>query len=166
MCRYHNQYGHNTERCRTSRLALEKLVREGYLLEFVDRNGGANIAKDPTKRAEREDEPWLLPPLPEVPKKKIYMISGGEDERVSNQERKSTMRQVRRMEEEIMEIQSGEGSEITFGPQDDRALLRPHNNALVITIDVEGAWVARTFVDTGSSVNIMYYDYWTQLEIE
>lgn len=56
--------------------------------------------------------------------------------------------------------------EITFGQQDDRALLRPHNDALVVTIDVAGAWVARTFVDTGSSVNIMYYDCWTQLEIE
>lgn len=142
------------------------MVREVYLLEFVDRNGGANTAKEPTKRAEREDEPWLLPPLSEVPKQKIYMISGGEDERVSNRERKATMRQVRRMEEEIMEIQSGEGPKITFGLQDDMALLRPHNNALVITIDVAGAWVARTFVDTGSSVNIMYYDCWTQLEIK
>lgn len=55
-------------------------------------------------------------------------------------------------------MQHGEGLEITFGPQYDRALLKPHNDAVVITVDVAEAWVAWTFVDTGSSVNIMFYD--------
>lgn len=63
---------------------MEELVREGYLLEFVDRNGGTNPAKEPTKRAERKDEPRLLPSPPKVPKQKIYRISGGEDECISN----------------------------------------------------------------------------------
>lgn len=54
------------------------------MLEFVDRNGRTNPAKEPAKRAEREDEPRLLPPLPEVPKQKIYRISGGEEECISN----------------------------------------------------------------------------------
>lgn len=35
-----------------------------------------------------------------------------------------------------MEIQEEEGVEITFGPQDDGVLLRPHNDSLVITADV------------------------------
>lgn len=48
--------------------------------------------------------------------------------------------------------------EISFGPQDDRCMPRPHNDALVIIANVAGTWVARTFVDTGSLVNIMYYD--------
>lgn len=46
-----------------------------------------------------------------------------------------------------MEIQVGGVVEITFGPQDDRALLRPHNDASVVTINIAGVWVARTFVD-------------------
>lgn len=55
-----------------------------------------------------------------------YMILGGEDEWVSNREKKTTLRQVPRMEKEVMVIQHGEGPKITFGLQDDRALLRPH----------------------------------------
>lgn len=60
------------------------------------------------------------------------------------------------MDEKIIEVQHDEGPEITFGLQDNRALLRPHNDALVITIDIVRTWVAWTFVDNGSSINIMY----------
>lgn len=96
------------------RLALEKLVKDGYLLEFVDKSGGTSPAKEQTKRAEREDKPRLLPPPPEIPKQKVYMISGGEHEHIYNRERKVTLGQVRRMEEEVMEIKHGEGPEITI----------------------------------------------------
>lgn len=65
-----------------------------------------------------------------------------------------------------MEIQEAEGVEITFGPQDDRALLRPHNNVLVMKIDVARVWVALTFVDMGTYVNVMYFDCWSHLAIE
>lgn len=47
---------------------MEKLVRESYMLEFVDKNGGENYVKEPAKCAGREDEPRLLPPPPKVPK--------------------------------------------------------------------------------------------------
>lgn len=46
------------------------------------------------------------------------------------------------------------------------ALLRPHNDALEIIADVVGVLVSRTFVDMGSSVNIIYYDCWTQLGLD
>lgn len=70
------------------------LVKEGYQLEFVDRNGGVNIAKEPAMQSERENEPRMLPSPPEFSKQKIYMISGGEDKCTSNQERKATLPQV------------------------------------------------------------------------
>lgn len=64
-----------------------------------------------------------------------------------------------------MEIGPGENSEVTFGSQDDRSMLRPHNDALVVTLDVAGVWVASTFEDTESSVNVMYYDCLKQLDM-
>lgn len=76
------------------------------------------------------------------------------------------MHQVQRLEEEVIEIKVREGIEITFGPHNDRVLLRTYNDAFVVTIDMGGVWVAQTIVDTKSFVNIMYYDCWTQLGIE
>lgn len=94
------------------------------------------------------------------------MISGGEDGRISNREWKTTIRQVQRLEEELIEIRVEEGVEITFGPHDDKALLWPYNDALVVTIDVAEAWIAQTFVDTGSSINIMYVDCWIETDLQ
>lgn len=104
----------------------------------MDREGRSNASKELAKWMQAKQEHRLLPPPPEVPKQKIYMISGGEKEHISNRERKETIRQVQKLEEEVMEIQVGKRVEITFGPHGDRALLRPHNDALVVTIDVAG----------------------------
>lgn len=52
-----------------------------------------------------------------------------------------------------MEVKIGEAVPILFGSEDDRPMLRPHNDTLVITTYIAGVWVARSFVDTWSSVN-------------
>lgn len=65
-----------------------------------------------------------------------------------------------------MQVEFEQTREVSFGPRDYRSMLRSHNDALVITIDVAGVWVTRTFVDMGSSVNTMYYDCLKQLDME
>ncbi|CAA0843039.1 Unknown protein, partial [Striga hermonthica] len=42
----------------------------------------------------------------------------------------------------------------------------PHNDALVITAEVAGFDVKRVFIDTGSSVDIMFYDCFVQINLE
>lgn len=54
VCKYHNQYGHETETCRTVRSALEKLVKEGYWTEFVDRGGGSSAPNESAKQTQTE----------------------------------------------------------------------------------------------------------------
>lgn len=61
------------------------------------------------------------------------------------------------MEDDVMQVKEELAMEVSFGPRDDRSMLWPHNDVLVIT-DVAEIWVTRTIVDTGSSVNVMYYD--------
>lgn len=119
---------------------------------------------DRQPRIDDRDKPPPPPPS-KIPTQKIYMISGGGKEDISNRERKVAIRQVWRMENDVMEIKRGGGTNIAFGPQDDRALLRPHNDTLVIIPDVARVWIARTFIDMRILVNIMYTDCLKQLNL-
>lgn len=82
-----------------------------------------------------------------------------------NHSRKLAIRNARRAEANVMEVKSRGAIDISFGPLDDRPMLRPHHDALVIRTDVERVWVTRTFVDTKSLVNLIYFDCLQQLDM-
>ncbi|XP_073026686.1 uncharacterized protein [Primulina eburnea] len=44
----------------------------------------------------------------------------------------------------------------SFGPEDLRGVVTPHNDALVVTITIANYNVARIFIDNGSSVNVLF----------
>ncbi|XP_057801847.1 uncharacterized protein LOC131017083 [Salvia miltiorrhiza] len=47
---------------------------------------------------------------------------------------------------------------ISFGPEDHSGLVHPHDDALLFSADVANCTLCRIFVDSGSSVNIIYKD--------
>lgn len=54
---------------------------------------------------------------------------------------------------------------ILFGPTNERFTQKTHNDALVITVEIGGHDVARTFVDTESSVDIISQDFFTKMNL-
>lgn len=48
------------------------------------------------------------------------------------------------------------GPVLRFGPQDLEGVITPHNDALVIRATVTYYEVAQVFVDSGSSVNVLF----------
>ncbi|VFQ62035.1 unnamed protein product [Cuscuta campestris] len=55
---------------------------------------------------------------------------------------------------------------ITFTDRDLPRTGGDHNDPLVITMDINGADVARVLVDTGSSVNVLYLDAFKKLKLD
>ncbi|XP_075500196.1 uncharacterized protein LOC142538781 [Primulina tabacum] len=55
---------------------------------------------------------------------------------------------------------------ISFGPDDLRGIVAPHNDALVVTATVANYDVARIFIDNGSSVNIFFKSTLDQMKVE
>ncbi|CAA0829055.1 Unknown protein, partial [Striga hermonthica] len=55
---------------------------------------------------------------------------------------------------------------ISFRTEDAEGLVLLHNDALVITAEVAGFDVKRVFIDTGCSVNVMFYDCFVQINKE
>ncbi|XP_073271485.1 uncharacterized protein [Primulina huaijiensis] len=55
---------------------------------------------------------------------------------------------------------------ISFGPEDLRGIVAPHNDALVETATIANYDVARIFIDNGSSVNVLFESTLDQMKVE
>ncbi|CAA0809129.1 Unknown protein, partial [Striga hermonthica] len=184
-CRFHRDYGHTMENCRHLKDEIERLIRAGYLKEFVyhDRvkgKGRRRCREDSEERSDRDEDGdgrdgrGKNPRRDgdkggnggEAPMKRgtIYMISGGLTDGDSNRARKEHARAVKRKREEVgitarMQV-------ISFKAEDAEGVVLPHNDALVITAEIAGFDVKRVFIDTRSSVDVMFYDCFVQINKE
>ncbi|XP_064997179.1 uncharacterized protein LOC135632502 [Musa acuminata AAA Group] len=133
-CRFHRDYGHDTEDCHDLQNQIEDLIRRGHLGRYLK-------------------EPREATPRPMVPvERQIDVISGGPMAGDSSSTARkayawSTVEKYPRPELE---------PEITFGAEEvERS---HHDDALVISIQIANARVRRVMVDTGSSADVLYLD--------
>lgn len=100
----------------------------------------------------------------------VHMIIGGSTDEDSNRTRRSSVwvlkKQWNERRQEVCRVESM--LEISFGPRDKGESREPHIDALVITTDIAGLDVAQIFVDTGSSMYILFMDYlwWMNLNMK
>ncbi|CAA0810854.1 Unknown protein, partial [Striga hermonthica] len=132
--------------------------------ERSDRDEEGKDRDDRGKKPRRHGEKGRL--RGEAPMKRgtIYMISGGPTDGDSNNARREHAQAVKRKREEVgitahMPV-------ISFKEKDVEGVVLPHNDALVITAEVAGFNVKRVFIDTGSSVDVMFYDCFSQINKE
>ncbi|XP_073019473.1 uncharacterized protein [Primulina eburnea] len=95
----------------------------------------------------------------------IHMISGDATNGDYGQARKTHGRKL-----ENFEISMGadlpQDPVISFGPEDLRDVVTPHNDALVVTGTIANYDVARIFIDNGSSVNVLFKSTLDQMKME
>ncbi|XP_073033854.1 uncharacterized protein [Primulina eburnea] len=110
---------------------------------------------------QNQPEPNRQPRPP--PRGIINMISGGPTDGDSNRARKTSSRRLTNTE--ITEVKTRTGPLISFGPEDLVGLTDPHNDALVIRATIANYEVARIFVDSGSSVNVLFQEAMDQMDL-
>ncbi|XP_073017975.1 uncharacterized protein [Primulina eburnea] len=93
----------------------------------------------------------------------IKMISGGSTDGDSNRARKA---HSRHKSFGVDDAVRSEGPVISFGPRDLQGVSLPHNDALVIQEKVANYDIRRVFVDSGSSVNIIFQEALDQMNLE
>ncbi|XP_073121471.1 uncharacterized protein [Henckelia pumila] len=91
----------------------------------------------------------------------IHMISGGATDGDFGRARKACGRRM-----ENFEISKPQDPIISFGPEDLRGVAAPHNDDLVVTVTIENYDVSRIFVDSVSSVNVLFKGTLDQMKIE
>ncbi|XP_057803500.1 uncharacterized protein LOC131018810 [Salvia miltiorrhiza] len=178
LCEYHNSYGHYTKHCGHLKYQLELLVRQGNLDQFIAR-GNEGQGERPEHRGERRQDQGNNrdrrrednrdnrrgavedQALPDPPRREVHMILGENGTLTSNRAKKQVLRAVKSgyYLKQVMGITDTiEEPSITFGSEDLRTLMYPHDDALVIKADIASCMVHRVFVDSGSAVNILYLE--------
>ncbi|XP_073128722.1 uncharacterized protein [Henckelia pumila] len=95
----------------------------------------------------------------------IHMISGGSTDGDSGRARKAHGRRLENFEVSS-QLSCPTDPNISFGREDLKDVVLPHNDPLLVTLTIANYDVARIFVDTGSSVNIIFKETLDQMKLE
>ncbi|XP_073137061.1 uncharacterized protein [Henckelia pumila] len=171
-CSIHRVNTHDTSECR--RLISEpgqSVPEEARHVEKKQR-GRPWVPRLDITRANMPDPPRAREMTPRRPEKEpregsskgvINMISGGSTDGDSNRARKSWSKreslgiEARRLDPSPI---------ITFGPGDLEGVCLPHNDALHIRARVANYDVRRVFMDSGSSVNVIFQEAFEQMDLQ
>ncbi|VFQ82110.1 unnamed protein product, partial [Cuscuta campestris] len=168
-CTYHQSDSHNTADCRNVKTVLKEMALKGELGEGYatgnKKDPKANTwtrhqGKDQGRRKSGKDNN-------NPDKEFIEMIVGGPEGGDTASQRKNW---ARSLHVAVVSLEShgkqARREPITFTDRDLPRTGGDHNDPLIITMDINGADVARVLVDTGSSVNVLYLDAFKKLKLD
>ncbi|XP_042423386.1 uncharacterized protein LOC122011003 [Zingiber officinale] len=182
-CTYHRSRTHDLSNCfqfaRDSRRAAEQGLPPPELAPQIQRmeeeraaTGRAhqtqpNLAGPSNQAGPREDQrdAGELESRGNAAVREIGMISRGPTDRDSGRARKSHSRQLY-VGAVGCSYEQASGPVLSFGPQDLEGLELPHDDALIIKAVIANIQVARVFVDTGSSANILFKAAFEEMQID
>ncbi|KAG7568071.1 Retrotransposon gag domain [Arabidopsis thaliana x Arabidopsis arenosa] len=159
-CNIHRVNGHSTKDCSVLKKHLTELWAAGELAnfnieEFVESYHKEKEDSEASNPPEKNHKP-NGPGTPNTPKKMIDVIMGG------SKLCRDSIRSIKRHKKSAA-IQTAVGFQsneqtpsISFDNSDTQGLTGPHDDALVITLDVANFEVTRCLIDTGSSVDLIF----------
>ena len=163
-CSFHKANGHDTVNCETMRKALAEKYAKGELKDvdlgpppkkkvFNNNNKGRGNPSPKRSRPVEEGEP-SSPPT--VAKHRVDFIMGGS--KFYNRTINSIKAHQRQLNNQTTRIKPEQDVQISFSEKEAVGTTEPHDDALVITIDVSNCEVARVLIDGGSSVDLIFKD--------
>ncbi|XP_075485250.1 uncharacterized protein LOC142524969 [Primulina tabacum] len=176
FCSFHKVCHHNTENCKAlkgnyvspSIPGPSNNSQRPRVPPWTSRPPGSSARRGSVRNIPRIEPSRRREPEPERKKNSppatgmIKMILGGSTDGDSNRARKGRSRR------ECLEVEGARKNEaiISFGPEDLRGVNLPHNDALVIQARVANYDILRVFVDSGSSVNVIFKDAFVQMDLQ
>ncbi|GAA0165721.1 hypothetical protein LIER_21048 [Lithospermum erythrorhizon] len=153
------EHGHDTNDGRILKAKIEKLIKHGYLEEFVghDRSRQQGRGYSPPRKRERGDRARDKQPTPPQDTRRIDTISGGIVG--GGDSRNSRINYSRR----ALYITGGainKNEPISFFDSELGGIELPHNDPIVIAPLIANFTVERMLVDTGSSADILLSHKW------
>ncbi|XP_070045351.1 uncharacterized protein [Nicotiana tomentosiformis] len=141
-CEYHGMNGHRTVDCRHLQEEVATLLKNGHLKKNLSDRAKNNYGrtKDNAEPSKAGDEP---------PRQMINMIFGG------NKINGVTFSASKKTKVSITHSKRLREDDITFTEEDADELLLPHNDALVISLNILDFKIKCVLLDPGSSANII-----------
>ncbi|XP_073151849.1 uncharacterized protein [Henckelia pumila] len=182
-CDFHNEYGHNTNDCRQLKQEIERIIQQelgmkdrlarqhgGYTSNKRNREGPNHPAPRPRPgppqgnfQRPNQNQPANNQGPPPPTRGVINIISEGSKDGDSNRARKTSSRKLSNMEIADQVVQTS--PTISFGLGDLKGVSHAtHNDALVVRALIANYDVVRIFVDSGSSVNVLFQETINQMD--
>ena len=161
-CRFHKDHSHYTENCQDLKEQIEELIQKGKLQKYV-KKGEYRKFRDSNKSqhesSSRSDDHPFQPPRDVIGE--IKTIVGGSFRSL----KKAWQRQVHSVHMIPPFKQRRTNQDMSFNEADARGVKQPHNDPLVIMLNIEGFNTKRILVDNGSSADIIYLPTFQQLKL-
>ncbi|XP_073120804.1 uncharacterized protein [Henckelia pumila] len=184
FCDFHQEYGHITNDGQRLGEEVQRIISEDARLRAELtwranphrqgrapqwRNQGNEVRgnqPDHQRRAQRNGQEDRVEQIANHPHRgMINMISGGTTDGDSGRARKAHGRRLENFEVNS-QFSCPTDPNISFGREDLKDVVVPHNDPLLVTLTIANYDVARIFVDTGSSVNIIFKETLDQMKLE
>ena len=157
-CQYHRDHGHTTEDCRSLWDHLDQLVREGKLKQLLHHSSGLDGQTNSRSKRETPSRPHLgtinvifaAPGRTGSCPSKVMSVARLSFEGTNHEPKRA------RVERPLV---------MGFSDEDKVVTIQPHDDALVITLQIGGYNVKRVMVDQGSAAEIMYPDLYKGLSL-
>ena len=167
-CRFHKDHGHYTEDCRDLKEQIEELIRKRKLQKYVKKGEYSNFkggSKGQRDFPSRNDDFPHQPPQDIIGEIKTIVggpIIGGSFRSL----KKACQRQVNNVHMVPPLKHRRMDQDMSFNEADARGVKQPHNDLLVIMLNIEGFNTKRILVDNGSSADIIYLSAFQQLKLD
>ncbi|KAM2115785.1 hypothetical protein ACFX1R_009547 [Malus domestica] len=153
FCCYHEHNGHDGDKCITLPDYIKALAREGKIDQFLLHHPSGN-------RNQRQVNT-------------IYSINGGTPISKSSNRAMKNNEQALRLGHQVFHVEDIRGGKyqkpnwdlICFYPEEERGIIYPHNDQLIVEAHIANFEVRRILVDTGASVNIMFAEAFRTLNL-
>ncbi|XP_016473066.1 uncharacterized protein LOC107795019 [Nicotiana tabacum] len=136
---FHQERGHKTEDCIALSQEVVNMLRQGYLKAMLSDKMRTNFSRGCGHQG---------PPKPPSPARTINMIIGSSDDTSTNDVKFTTTHKLKRSI--TRERHDGLKESIIFDELDADGLTFPHNDALVITLNILDTDVKCIMVEDGS----------------
>ncbi|KAL0295509.1 UNVERIFIED_CONTAM: hypothetical protein Sangu_2508000 [Sesamum angustifolium] len=172
-CLIHKDRGHSTEDCFHLKDEIEKLIRQGYLKEYVNCSNQPQEgnSRAPPEGREREAEQNKQNKDNLSTASIIGVISGGPAGGDSARARKAALRAIGNTSRDtfepivMMNEESQEKQDIVFGSQDLGRDVVANNDAVVISATIANFRVKKVLVDSGTFADIIFHKAFSQMGI-
>ncbi|GMN74866.1 hypothetical protein TIFTF001_053935, partial [Ficus carica] len=164
-CEFHINHGHHTIDCRALRAEVAELLKKNHLQEFLTDKGRETYGFDNESKERRIVQQIEDTPSPPPVRKTIGVICGGSIysgdtvTAVKSHRRKATQPVATTFPDDSVE------HSISFHSSEATSLSRPHDDALVLTLNVSNCEVGRILIDYRSSTNVLFLSTLREMEL-
>ena len=157
-CQYHQNHKHTTEDCRNLWKHLDQLVQEGKLGHLLHHSSG--------HRGQANQEPRgnvsLILPIGTI---NVIFAALGRTGSCLSRVMSVAWSPTDNSGPKPKRPKMYPPSVLSFSEEDKAGIIQPHDDALIITLRIEGYNVKRVMVDDGSGAEIMYPDLYKGLRL-